>query len=286
MVIELHCDVEDLGQIRFGFSPVWEAVTSLRTLSMGSGVGTHARWLRQVHLHLGGVDLGLLTAVVRPAGYLPDFLHPVPERSADFGSELARIATTDPRLVAAELSHLATHPQAQQGPDREQRAETLDVLAADPAAGLARITTELDRYWHTAIAPYWPRIHALLDADLTYRLQELAAGGLRRLFATLHPLVSFDGASLRIVKYYDGHADLRQRGLVLVPCAFAWPEVLVRTADPQPVVSYARADSVGSGTLQPPFTIPLPVCSAAAVQPCSPNSTCPCRPPNWPANSS
>src|SRR5699024_9911337 len=96
-----------------------------------------------------------------------------------------------------------------------------------------------ERYWHASIAPYWPRIHALLDADLTYRLQELADGGLQRLFATLHPSVSFDGDSLRIVKYYDGYADLRERGLLLVPCAFAWPEVLVRTADPQPVLSYA-----------------------------------------------
>jgi DNA-binding transcriptional ArsR family regulator len=51
--------------------------------------------------------------------------------------------------------------------------------------------------------------------------------------------VRFDHDVLSIAKYYDGTADLRQRGLLLVPCAFAWPDVIVRTADPQPAISYA-----------------------------------------------
>lgn len=78
--------------------------------------------------------------------------------------------------------------------------------------------TELERYWRVAVAPYWPRMRALLQTDLSYRLEELACGGVQQLFRTLHPLVSFRGDTLRIVKYCRGHADLRQRGLLLVPC--------------------------------------------------------------------
>jgi DNA-binding transcriptional ArsR family regulator len=99
--------------------------------------------------------------------------------------------------------------------------------------------TELERYWRVAVAPSWPRMQALLQADLSYRLEELAAGGVQQLFRTLHPLVSFHRDTLSIVSYYTGHADLRHRGLLLVPCVFAWPDVIVRTADPQPSVSYS-----------------------------------------------
>jgi DNA-binding transcriptional ArsR family regulator len=60
------------------------------------------------------------------------------------------------------------------------------------------------------------------------------------MMSKLHPSVTFAGQTLSIVKYYDGHADCGGRGLLLVPCAFAWPDVLVRTAHPEsPSVSYS-----------------------------------------------
>jgi DNA-binding transcriptional ArsR family regulator len=177
--------------------------------------------------------------VGRPVGYLPDFLHPIPPQQAPtFDAGLTMLAATDPRVVAAELSHLARHPIAMQGPERGHRRTVLHSLVADPQAGLARIVAALDGYWRLAVAPYWPRIRALLHADLAYRLEELSAGGVRRLLRHLHPAVSFDRDTLSVVKYYNGTADLQQRGLLLIPCVFAWPDVLVRTADPQPAVTY------------------------------------------------
>jgi DNA-binding transcriptional ArsR family regulator len=240
-VIRLRFSVEDLSQVRFAFSPVWEAVTSLRTLTTGSTTGLHAPWLAQVRPRLGNHhDLDLLTAVVRPAGYLPDFLHPLPPRRApSFDTSMTMLAATDPRLVASELAHLAQHPIAMRGPGLGHRRALLDELIADPEAGLARIVAALDGYWRLSIEPHWPRMRALLHADLAHRLQELATGGVRQLFRTLHPAVSFHRDTLSIVKYYDGTADLNQRGLLLIPCVFAWPDVIVRTADPQPAVTYS-----------------------------------------------
>ncbi len=113
-------------------------------------------------------------------------------------------------------------------------------LLDSPGAALDRIVTELDRYWRAAVTPYWSRIESLLQADLTYRLEELASGGVQQLFRTLHPLVTFERDTLHVVKYYDGHADLKERGLLLVPCAFAWPDVMVLTAEPYtPTVTYS-----------------------------------------------
>lgn len=240
-MIHLHFDTDDLTQIRFALSPMWETVTSVRTFTASPPHALHARWLRQVRPRVvDAVDLELLTAVVPPAGYLPDFLKPFPARRApSFESSLATIAASDPQLVAEQLTHLAQHSIAQQQPGRARRVKILRDLINAPEAGLARLTLELGRYWRVAVAPHWRRIRGLLQADLSYRLAQLASGGVRQLFATLHPSVTFERDTLRIVKYYNGHAHLQQRGLLLVPCAFAWPEVIVRTADPQPALTYA-----------------------------------------------
>jgi DNA-binding transcriptional ArsR family regulator len=237
-MIELEFTVADLGRIRFALSPVREAVASLRALSTNSANGWHAPWLRQARPRLQTLELTLLTTVVRPVGYLPDFLLPPPvRRLPSIQAELAAIEATPPLQVAEELQRLAENPMTRRGLGREEVA-LLRRLSADPAGARERIVAELRRYWQIALEPHWPRIRALLTADLDYRLNQLAAGGLEGLFGTLHPQVTFHGDTLRIVKYYRGRARLRQRGLILVPSVFAWPEVIVRTADPEPVLTY------------------------------------------------
>jgi DNA-binding transcriptional ArsR family regulator len=237
-VIELEFTPADYRRIRFAFSPVAEAITSLRTFTSGRRNGLHGPWLDTVTLD--GVDMELLTALVRPAGYMPDFLVPTPPgRTASMDTSLEQVAATAVDVVVHELGHLAEHPVAQQGPGRERRAELMRELLADPVRALTRIVDELARYWQAAVEPHWPRIQALLQADLTYRLDELATGGVARLFRTLHPSVAMREDLLTIVKYYDGRAQLRSRGLLLVPCAFVWPDVLVSTADPLPSLTYS-----------------------------------------------
>ena len=239
-MIHLRFGVADLSLVRFAFCPAWEAVISVRTLATASPTGLYGPWLRQVRPRLGEVaDLELLQTLVRPTGYLPDFLHPTPSRQVtSFEAGLACLAAADHAIVAAELDHLAQHRIAQHGPGKARRQALLAELAADPAAALDRITAALRGYWRVAVAPHWPRMRAVLDADLAFRLGELASGGVRELFRTLHPSVSFDRDTLHVVKYYEGTAELRDRGLLLIPCVFAWPDVIVRTANPQPTVSY------------------------------------------------
>jgi DNA-binding transcriptional ArsR family regulator len=233
-VIELSFSTVDVGRIRFALSPVREAVAAVRALTTATPNGLHASWLRWVRPRLTEVDLDLLTTLVRPAGYIPDFLVPAPAHpSPTIESGLTQVAATAPALVAEQLRHLAGHPVAQRGPGRTDRVRRLDELIATPDSGLAGIVAALGRWWRVAVLPHWPRMRALLHDDVTYRLGELADGGVQQLFRTLHPLISFSGDTLRITKYYTGRAQLRQRGLLLTPCVFAWPDVLVGTADPQ-----------------------------------------------------
>lgn len=217
-------------------------MTSLRTLTATErGWQLHARWRLDVHSRLTDIDLGLLTTLVRPAGYLPDFLVPSPpRRRVAFAAALDQVACSDVDEVARQLTHLAGHAIAQQGPGREGRVRRLHELAKSPKPGLLRIVAQLERYWRVAVAPYWSRLHALLQADIAYRLEQLADGGAEQLLATLHPSVRFEQHTLRIQKYYDTDADLDGRGLLLIPCAFAWPDVIVLTAHPStPTVSYS-----------------------------------------------
>ena len=182
-MIEVEFTAADYRRIRFAFSAVGEAVKSLRVLSAGRRSGLHGRWLAWLAT-IGiatDVDLGLLTAVIRPQGYLPDFLGPLPPgRHVGFEEGLAQVAATPAEIVRDELAHLAGHAVAQQGEGRDQRVALMQRLVADPDRALGRIVAELERYWELAVEPHWPRIHALLQADLAYRLDELGAGGAER----------------------------------------------------------------------------------------------------------
>lgn len=244
-MIHLHFTAGDLSRVRFAISPLLEAVASVRTLATARRGGhLHGGWVERMPDRLAELrerDLELLTALVRPNGYIPDFLVPPPRRRAvPFGEALAQVAAADPETVARELAHLATHRMAQQGPGRARRRALLQALVERPDAGVGPVTDALEAYHRVAIAPDWQRIQALLRDDIAYRLQALADGGVDQMMRDLHPSVGFAGQTLKVVKYYEGHADLGGRGLLLVPCAFAWPDVVVRTAQPDvPLVTYS-----------------------------------------------
>jgi DNA-binding transcriptional ArsR family regulator len=231
VVIELDLSPADLSRIRFAFSPVWETVMSLRALTGSAANGLHGPWLRDVRPRLSGVSLEVLSALVPASGYIPDFLTPAPpRRSSSFEACLRDVAATPLKQVTVDLEMLyVTHP-----------SPPLKALIASPVEGLRTIVADLERYWSAAIEPYWSRIRALLQADLAYRMEELASGGVDQLFRTLHPLVGLKHDTLLITKAYCGQTALGGRGLLLVPCVFAWPDVLVVTAPPhQPTVSYS-----------------------------------------------
>ncbi len=229
-VITIALTADDLSRIRFAFSPVWETVTSVRVVAAGAP-GLHRPWMRRVAPLLAGDDLDLLRALVPPTGYIPDFLTPAPpRRSTSFESGLAAVAATAPEIVLAELSKLRMH-----WPSR-----TLDGLIAAPGTGLARIVAALRSYWRRVIEPDWTRIRALHTDDLAYRLDELAAGGVERLFRTLHPSVTFTGTRIEVARPYAWHGSpLPGQGLLLVPCVFGWPAALLITESPDlPTLTY------------------------------------------------
>src|SRR5438128_1765162 len=71
-------------------------------------------------------------------------------------------------------------------------------------------------------APSWPRIKALLDADLAARARHLAETGAGAVLGDLHPSIRWDGERLAVRTVIDRVCELEGRGLLLVPSAFSW----------------------------------------------------------------
>ncbi|MFI0784217.1 DUF5937 family protein [Streptomyces lydicus] len=254
MPLHLHFDADDLLRIRFAVSPLCETHEAVRTLRRADRHGYHTPWLRRMRATLAGLDLTPLWLFMpsSPPGYTPDFLGRPPDTPlADFGEELARLRATDPALARAEMAKsLACTPG---GPESERGRAAL----ADPAAAIRELAEVTERAWHALLAPDWPRLRALLEAEIAHRSRQLAAGGLRRLFADLHPRVTWSDGTLTVRTRTDfvQTQDLAGRGVLLLPSIFVWPDVVSGFDPPwQPTVIYP-ARGIG-GLWSPPQSGP------------------------------
>jgi DNA-binding transcriptional ArsR family regulator len=161
------------------------------------------------------------------------FLFPAPAvPRPTLADELEAVVASPPAVVRAELDKVW---------ERRPLPSGLRPLYEDPAAHLPAVAEALRRYWEVAVLPVWPRLQAVCALDLTYRMERFADGGLARVLADLHPELAMDGDRLRIDKPHICHQcyDLAGAGIVVVPCAFAWPCLLVDCCGvDQPAVVY------------------------------------------------
>ena len=104
-------------------------------------------------------------------------------------AELARVRATDPTQVAHELAP----PTARRAARGRSRA------ARRPDAGLSALRGRIRGYWDRCLAPWWPRIRAALEDDITHRARRVTAGGAIEVFADLDPGVRWRDGVLEIV---------------------------------------------------------------------------------------
>jgi DNA-binding transcriptional ArsR family regulator len=229
----------DMARTRFAVSPLWEVVASVRAFQSAGPHSVHRRWRDGVapRLSAAGLDRGLLMDLVPPTGYTPDFITPPPGSGvATLRAELREVAATPAEEVRRELDAYGL---------RTARIEEMD---ADPADGLARLTAEISTYWELALAPYWSRVQAVLEADVFHQARRLAADGAEAVLGDLHPSVRWSAGILTVdKKICPPGADLGGRGMVLVPSVFAWSGVATTTA--APVVKQLFYPSRGWGSV-------------------------------------
>jgi hypothetical protein len=249
-MITLRFGPAALAHVRFAISPLVEVRRSRRLLDDPGAGALHLPWVVEARKLTADLDLSLLRALDPTGVYTPDFVSPPPDTPlAEFEDELAVVAATPPEQARAEVQR--SYRRKPRLPD------VLEPFVADPAAGLAEVVALLRVYWERTLAPHWPRVRTLLEGDVLHRARQMADGGADRLFADVDPTVSWADGVLSIDKgSVEQDVDLQDRGLLFVPSAFAWPDVLLVT-DPrwQPTLVYPAR---GVGTLWEADRPPVP----------------------------
>jgi DNA-binding transcriptional ArsR family regulator len=227
-VIEWRLQPEDVARIRFTFSPLKELVFSLIALRAPAEHSLHLPWIRTTRSLVADLDLAEVFAIVPVHGAVADFLTPLPnDPTTDITTHLGQLRQAEPERVIADVTALASVPRT-----------VASRIAEDPEAAVHRIADTLHEYWRRALAEPWPRILRLLEADVLWRSQRLAAGGLQALFDDLHPTVALNGDRLSAADPFDYSGDLSGTGLILVPHVMGWPRVRKMIEPYQAAISY------------------------------------------------
>jgi hypothetical protein len=223
-VITFQLSGEVLGRTRFTFSPLGEVALSLRLLGRPHLAHLHARWLQLTRSRLSGVDLPLLLAVAPPGKWIASCLIPIAESArVTIEEQLTDLTHLSPGELMADL--------AQTWGDRPRPAPLTKLMEAG-ARGPGILAEKLWEYWAAAIAPHWPRICAVLEADVAFRVGAMAERGLFALLDDLHAEAAVQGHDLLVNKPHHAGASYRATQLILTPSVFGYPSLVVEDGEP------------------------------------------------------
>ncbi|ATL30552.1 ArsR/SmtB family transcription factor [Streptomyces formicae] len=234
MPFHIHFGQDDLLRCRFAVSPLWETQEAVRTLKRRDRHGYHPHWLRRIRAASRELDLSGLWLLMPQRGHSPDFLGPPPiGPAARFEEEIAGVRASDPGAAREDLARaLACTPGAAES--ARGRA-----LLADPAGAVRELADALEAAWHALIEPDWPRLRALLEADVAFHSRRLAEVGLGGLLPELDRRLSWDAGTLTVEWHEEHVRHLAGQGLVLIPSVFSWPDVISGFDPPwQPTLAY------------------------------------------------
>ncbi|MEU0512319.1 ArsR family transcriptional regulator [Amycolatopsis sp. NPDC006125] len=255
MPLTVELDVSELAATRFAISPLSETVAGLQQLAGHVRRAVHLPWVRWAEAELAreALDLpGLWPLIAGDRASWPSFLIPAPRGAGpSLEDDLAVVRRTTAGQVRASLGRVF-------GADLP---DGVAALAARPSAGLEAITEELRAAYARLIEPHWPRIRAVLEADVAYRARQLATGGAARLFGGLHPDLSWRAGRL-VLAGADRAVELGPGGLVLMPVALAPAHVMIkRHTTTQTTIRYPAR---GVGALWSAAMAPVPPVRAPA----------------------
>ena len=123
----------------------------------------------------------------------PGLPQPCPGRARDRHRRPARAGPRDPAGAGRRGSGTVADPRS-----GEPAPKAAWRLLDDPLATRTTLADLLEQCWQLLIAPHWPRLRDLLQADMLYRTQTQGDYGLERVLGELHPKARWTGHSLII----------------------------------------------------------------------------------------
>ena len=199
---------DDVGSVRFGISPLCELGLSLRAIRDPARFPLQLAWLRRTEAARARLDLPMLFALIDDRMWTPDFLNPRP------ASPLTRL--DDEFAVLA-----ATPPTTSSRPRRRARACARGVRRVHERSAAAH-RAGAGQLWDDVFEPYWPRMRAVLEADVVYRGRQIAQAGVAVMLNGISSRVDYDDGvvSVRLKDPNDRMQAIDGIGLTLVPTMF------------------------------------------------------------------
>ncbi|MET9832155.1 transcriptional regulator [Streptomyces sp. NPDC006385] len=243
-MLRVHFTADDLARVRVAAAPdpLWEIVTSFQAL-----IGTDApllldEWRRLVRPRVGSVQ-ALLAALLPPRGYFPDFLTPDPRGSSDLAGAIDAVLGTPRARLRRDLARLADSPVR---PHPHALPPGARALADGDPEALRGLGAALRTYHRCALAPFWPRILAQVDADRAVRGRAVLEGGTDGLLAGFRPVLRWQPPVLEADYPVERELRLRGRGLLLQPSFFCLRRPLTLAVDEgTPVLVYPIQHTLG-----------------------------------------
>lgn len=203
-------DADTLAGSRFVVSPLTETIAALAVLHHGGTTHPGQRAWLETHRAAYRVRLaddpvgGLLVGSVLGRRWLADFVTPPPEyEPGGFAAELAVIRATPPATARADIAVTLGGPVP---------------AALDRDDLPARMADLLDWVWTRTVAPSWPRVRRLLEADVVARIGQIGRGGWAAALGGLRPGTSWEGGGhLRINAAEYPPRDISGSRLTFVP---------------------------------------------------------------------
>ncbi|MEU6539020.1 ArsR family transcriptional regulator [Streptomyces sp. NPDC047000] len=234
MKLRVHFSVEDLSRVHVarGPDPMWEIVLSANKLLNTEGRAVFGAWRVRARARLRRLpraQVKLIRYLAPSVGDFPDFLTPF-QTAPDLRAGVTAVLATPKRRLRKDLAVLADPPA------------WAEPLADADRATLTELGNALQGYYQAVLAPVWPRLHALVDADRAVRARALLDHGTDGLLHSLRPALRWSPPVLEADYPVNRDLHLAGRGLLLVPSVFCHggPVTLI-DPDLAPVLIYPVA---------------------------------------------
>ncbi len=241
-MLRVHFTADDLARVRVAAAPypLWEIANSFQVLIAEDAPLLFGQWRGLVRPRVGPV-YALLAGLLPPRGYFPDFLTPDLHGSFDVVSAVEAVLGTPRERLRGDLAVLAASPAR----SRPLPPGTRALADGDPEA-LRRLGAALHTYHRHALAPFWPRIRAQIDADRAVRARAVLEGGTDGLLAGFRPVLRWQPPVLEADYPVRRELRLGGRGLLLQPSFFCRRRPVTLAVDePTPVLVYPIQHTLG-----------------------------------------